>query len=366
MKLSSILFAGLVAVLAAVGIFFHDPAASAATLVVPDPASLSGMAFMGSAAGLGSRSIIGKFYARFEATLGASWVGKLCMHIDSNQESETYKWLGAVPGLREWVGGRQAKGLRTTGLTIVNKVFEATLKVLVDEIRRDKTGQVMVRVNELADSAVNHIEELVTTLIITGDTSVCYDGQYFFDTDHAEGNNSTSQANLITFDISDSVPSGQGGTATSPTAITMQYAILDGVAKILGFKDDENKPMNPQAKEFIVMAGPSLMRPVLAATSLPTLEAGAANLIKGAAGKFSITPEINPRLTAWTSSIAVFRADGNVKPFIEQEEQGVSVDAVAEGSEHEFKEREHLYGVTRIGNVGYGVWQHACKVNMQA
>jgi phage major head subunit gpT-like protein len=44
------------------------------------------------------------------------------------------------------------------------------------------------------------------------------------------------------------------------------------------------------------------------------------------------------------------------------EEQGITVDALAEGSEEEFKNRRHLYGVTAIRNVGYGYWQHGCLV----
>ena len=43
---------------------------------------------------------------------------------------------------------------------------------------------------------------------------------------------------------------------------------------------------------------------------------------------------------------------------------GVTVDAVAEGSETEFKEKKHLYGVKAIRNVGYGYWQRACYVTM--
>lgn len=34
--------------------------------------------------------------------------------------------------------------------------------------------------------------------------------------------------------------------------------------------------------------------------------------------------------------------------------------AIAEGSELEFKERKHHYGVKAIRNVGYGYWQRAC------
>ena len=41
---------------------------------------------------LGSRAIIGSFYAALEAYQGAGWVGPLSMYFgNSDQETETYK-----------------------------------------------------------------------------------------------------------------------------------------------------------------------------------------------------------------------------------------------------------------------------------
>ena len=129
-----------------------------------------------SAASLSSRAIIGEFYNTLEQNTGALWVPGTSMLVTSDQESETYKWLGMAPAMREWVGGRVAKGFRDNGITIVNKTFEATLEVLLDEIRRDKTGQVMVRVRELAGRTNAHWAKLLSTLIIAGEAAVCYDG----------------------------------------------------------------------------------------------------------------------------------------------------------------------------------------------
>jgi phage major head subunit gpT-like protein len=78
-------------------------------------------------------------------------------------------------------------------------------------------------------------------------------------------------------------------------------------------------------------------------------------------GGFTYELAVNPRLS-WTTKFAVFRTDGQTKPFIRQEEQGIQVDAIAEGSELEFKENKHHYGVKAVRNVGYGYWQHACLV----
>jgi phage major head subunit gpT-like protein len=309
-----------------------------------------------SAGSLSSRAIIGEFYATLQQDLGGMWVPGASNYFESNQESETYKWLGMSPAMREWIGGRNAKGFRDNGVTIVNKNFEATLEVLVDEIRRDKTGQVMVRVRELAQRTNAHWAKLLTDLIVLGETSgLCYDGQLFFDTDHAEGDSGT-QSNDITVDI---------GTTTAPTAGEMETGILKSIETIMGFKDDQGEPMNEGARDFTVMVPVSFMGAAAGAVHSQIIMDGASVsrtnriITLGSIGGFSVNVAVNPRLT-WTTKFATFRTDAETKALIRQEEEAVTISAIAEGSELEFKERKHQYGVKAIRNVGYGYWQRAC------
>lgn len=308
---------------------------------------------MGATA-LSSRAIIGEFYATLQQDLGLSWIDSVSNLFDSNQESETYKWLGMAPAMREWIGGRQAKGFRNDGVTIVNKNFEATLEVLVDEIRRDKTGQVMVRVRELAERTNSHWASLLSALLIAGEAAVCYDGQYFFDTDHVE-DDSGSQSNDLTSDIT---------TTTAPTSGEMETAILKSIEAILGFKDNQGEPMNEGARMFEIMVPVPFMSSAAGAIGSQIIVDSSTSrsnriLTLGSLGGFQVGLRVNPRLT-WTTKFATFRADGQTKALIRQEEEGVTMSAIAEGSELEFKERKHLYGVKAIRNVGYGYWQRAC------
>lgn len=307
---------------------------------------------------LSSRAIIGEFYNTLDQDLGGLWILGLSNYFESNQESETYKWLGMAPQMREWIGGRQAKGFRTDGTTIANKTFEATLEVLVDEIRRDKTGQVMVRVRELAQRTNSHWAKLLTALIIAGESALCYDGQYFFDTDHVEGD-SGSQSNDITNDIT---------TTTAPTAGEMETSILKAIQAILGFKDNEGEPLNENARRFLVMVPIAYMSSAASALGSTVIVDAAAtggrtnNIITmGSIGGFQIDLAVNARLS-WTTKLAVFRTDAETKALIRQEEEGVTMQAIAEGSETETKENRHIYGVKAIRNVGYGYWQRACLV----
>jgi len=310
-----------------------------------------------------SRAIIGEFYARLSQNVGAEWVPAVSMLMPSVQETENYKWLGMSPAMRQWIGGRHAKGFKTQGLSITNLEYEATLEVLTRELRRDKTGQIMTRVRELADRANSHWASLLTTLIVAGVSSVCYDTQYFFDTDHADpgATYSTSQDNDLSIDIS-AEAAAVHGTITAPSTEEMRQCILKAIAAIVGFLDDEGEPMNENANSFIVMTPLNLYPSALAACSLPIVAGGEQNVLAKAG--YQLTPVANARLTNATAVFYVFRTDGQVKPLIRQEEVPITIEAIAEGSELEFNEHKHRYGVWASRNVGYGYWQHACVVTM--
>lgn len=305
-----------------------------------------------SAKGLGSRAIIGYIIDAMDQPQN-TWVDPLSNRFTSDQESETYKWLGTSPIMREWIGGRNAKGFRENGFTIKNKTFEATLEVMVDEIRRDKTGQVMMRIQQLAERANDHDAKLLSALIVAGESTLCYDGQYFFDTDHVEGD-SGSQNNDLTSNIT---------TPSAPTPAEMESAILAATEAMFGFKDDQGEPINGSAREFLVMAPVNHLKAVAGALGTSVIIEGGAsrnNMIQavGSLGGFVYRMAINPRLTN-NDRFYLFRTDGATKPFIRQVEEDLSISAMAEGSQEEFLNNRHLYGLKKIGNAGYGLWSGA-------
>ncbi len=308
-----------------------------------------------------SRAFIGAFYKRLQQDLGSSWISGISMEFSSNQEEEIYKWLGQSPVMREWLGARQAKGLWDNSYTIKNKRYEATLEFLLRDILRDNTGQSRIRINELADRTNAHWAKLLSALIIAGESTACYDSQFFFDTDHTEGNNSTSQSNDLLIDIS-ALPAAVHGSTTAPSPQEMRNVIMQCISAIYGFKDNENEPMNELANNFLVMAPISLFDAAVSAVTASTFGGGETNTLKEA--DFNINVVSNARLT-WTEQIAVFRTDGNVKPFIRQSEAPVKMKAQAEGSAIEFTDDKWQFGVDASRNVGYGYWQHACLATME-
>lgn len=316
---------------------------------------------MGASA-LSSRAIIGEYYKTLEEGAGMGWFGQVSNLFESNQPSEVYKWLGQVPQMREWIGGRQAKGFTTNGIEIQNLKFESTLEVDVDDLRRDKTGQVLARVRELARRTNSHWTSLGTQLVLNGASQICYDGQYFFDTDHSEGA-SGAQSNSITVDIS-ALPTAVHGTPAMPSVEEMQLAITTAVQQMVGFVDDQGEPFNEDASGFLVLAPVSMMKVVKQAVATPVQIDASQTAMTAFKQDMMIEAAVSPRLSSWSDKFVVFRTDSEIKPFIRQNETDVEMKAVAEGSELEFNEDKHRYGVTARRNVGYGLWQHAVLAQM--
>ena len=311
-----------------------------------------------------SRQVIGWYYQQLAVETGIGWINLISNYFESTQAIETYPWLGATPAMREWIGGRNAKGLSENYLEIRNKLYEATLEILLADLRRDKTGQIKARVEDFATRGNTHWAKLLSELLLVADATVCYDGEYFFDTDHSEGK-SGPQSNLLTVDIS-ALPVSVTGTITNPSVEEMQLSIIKAIVQIAGFKDDQGEPMNEMAQQFVVMTPLSLWNPALNAVATPVQVGASQTAMEGLKQQnFNIQVVPNVRLGDWTSSFSVFRADGKVKPLIRQEETEIELAVKAEGSEFEFDHKAHQYGVDSNRAVGLGMWQGACKVTLE-
>lgn len=300
-----------------------------------------------------TRAVKGMLLARLD-TGPAAWVTNLAMQTSSDQASEEYGWLGATPALEEYVGKRPVSEIKENSFVVSNKDHGGAVEIRSKDMRRDKTGQIQVRINQLADRALDLPAKLLTTLIIAGESAVCYDGQYFFDTDHSEGA-SGSQSNDISVDVA---------TPTAPTVDEFSAALMAAIQAMYGFKDDAGEPMNQSAASFTVMVPVPFMGVALEAVAALLGTGGKSNTLPALQDRFKINVVVNPRLT-WTTKFAVFRDDEAAKPFILQEEAaGRDVIALGDGSEYEQLNKKQLFGVDWSGNVAYGYWQFAVLVTL--
>ena len=106
-----------------------------------------------------------------------------CRSRRPRPRSITPGW-GDISDLREWIGDRVVKALVLHDYAIRNKPFEQTIGVSRDAIEDDTYGIFGPRFTMLGDNAKRHPDKLIFALLKAGFATNCYDGQYFFDTDH--------------------------------------------------------------------------------------------------------------------------------------------------------------------------------------
>ena len=113
-----------------------------------------------------------------------SLYSRIATLVPSTNKSEDYGWLGKVPNVREWFGERVVQNLGEASYAIRNRSFELTVGVDRDDIEDDNLGIYTPMFAMLGESVAAWPDSLVWPLLNAGFATNCYDGQYFFDTDH--------------------------------------------------------------------------------------------------------------------------------------------------------------------------------------
>ena len=274
------------------------------------------------------------FNKAFEAA-ESQWQ-KTAMLVPSTGLQNDYAWLDRFPKMREWIGDKGIKALAAQGYTIVNKEWEATVSVKRIHIETDSIGIYAPMAQDAGFSGKQWPDELVAGLKNGAFAALCYDGQYFYDTDHPVAGASVSNKGTMVL---------SGATVAAAKA---SY----GAARtaVMGFTDDEGRPLGliPNLLEV----PPALETEGLLITESDELADGTRNPFKGTAEVL-----VNPWLT---SSTAWFLHVTNrpLKPFIFQQRKAPHfVTQTNMDSDNVFKRGEYLYGAESSGNAGYGLWQ---------
>ena len=126
------------------------------------------------------------FNGAFQRGIGmhASMRERVATRVPSTTNKEEYGWLGKIPSVREWLGDRVVHAAAAHDYTIKNKQFELTLGVDRKDIVDDNIGIYSPLFEEMGMSTAAHPDTLVFDLLKNGFATACYDGQFFFDTDH--------------------------------------------------------------------------------------------------------------------------------------------------------------------------------------
>lgn len=281
------------------------------------------------------------FLASFDQFTPA-WM-RHAMTVPSTTKTVIHNWLGRVGAMKEWIDTKAVDQLRGMDLTISSKDWENTLSVDRNDIEDDLLGMYNPRIQDLGQRAKQHPDALLTSLRIAGTGStqgLCYDGQFFYDSDHAEGDSGV-QANLIT---------GAGTTAAN-----IRTDWFKAKAALRKFKDDKGEP-------FVLNLGNQDALAVIP----PDLEAVFDEINNPAPGstvpKTLIPYEVDSRLIDVNDWYVDF-VGAPVKPFIHQTRKAVNFVSLDDpnATETVFMRKKFHYGVEGRYVMAYGLWQFSVK-----
>lgn len=271
-----------------------------------------------------------------------SWA-KIAMLVPSTSGQNDYAWLSAFPKMQRWIGAKAVKNLKGFKYSITNEDFEATIEVERNDIEDDNLGIYATQAKGAGMSAKQLPDEIVYDVVNAGFTNRCFDGQYFFDTDHpvvqADGRLG-SVSNMFDKKLSaESVAEAQASLGAAGMAM-------------MEFKDDEGRSLN--VKPNVLLVPPALMFVANLLMTTDRLEDGKANPFKGAY-EVVVEPRLRSR-SAW------FLLDTTkpVLPFIYQErKKPVLVEQTDPQSDAVFSTKKFKFGAEARAAGGYGFWQTA-------
>lgn len=256
---------------------------------------------------------------------------KVATTVPSTTGEQDYKWLGQMPGMREWIGEREVQSLAAYDYLIKNKKFEMTVGVPRDDIEDDKYGVYTPLFSNMGEAAALHPDELVFGALMNGFDEKCYDGLSFFNEGHMSG--------------------GKAYSNRSKKKLTRD-SYLEARTAIMSIKGDKGKSL--KLLPDLLVVSPKLeyeARLILEADQVD----GTSNILKGTA-KLHVEPMLAEKEDYWF----LLCTGRFLKPLIYQVRKPIKfVTLTKETDENVFMYDEYRYGADGRSNAGYGFWQMA-------
>ncbi len=260
------------------------------------------------------------------------------METTSTGASETYDFLNGLPGMKEMGGEAAIRNISTSGFTIVNKEFEATVGVKVADVERDKLGIYSNEFSEMGSDAAFHPDELCAELLNKGFVNKDYTNKAFF----AEDKKLNPEDN-----------SNKARKFTNKGTAALDGPSFSAARTSLRKRTNAEGKNLKLGKKLLLIVPPALEE---VANKLMTAEElnGSTNTLRNAAEVLVIN-ELSSD-TAWF----LIEVGKNVKPLIVQYEvKPMWAQVTNLNDSHVVLKKTFLYQVYDRKNVGYGMPQLA-------
>ncbi len=311
------------------------------------------------------KGYLAALFKPLEDDVGKGWAQRVGITIPSNQEMETYRFLGNPPQIRKWVGNRQTKFMPPFQHVIANDTYEGTVDFPVNDFRFDKSGHIMLRMGELGIRARQHWDVLGTQVLLNNPTA--YDGVTLLSTasSHTQGGGFTFKNSLVAADV----PALSVSNPTNPTQQEMVAAIMGVIQYFFTYQDQTGSPLNGDAKKFIVMVPPNLWGAAMTAVRAARLNFGQDNPLMEQDYSVEVVPN-GWLVTGFVGSATntnffyVFRVDSQFRPIVFQDVTGWEAQMLGPGSDTTVMKDRIIYGVRAVRGSGAGEPAHAIKATL--
>lgn len=290
-----------------------------------------------------------QFQSAFAAT-EQLWQG-FATKMPSGTETELYNWIAQLPGLEEVAGPAKLRNVPLRDYTLTNKKFKGRITLDKYKVRDDTHGAFAQTAYAFGESVAKWPDEQIAAAVEAATTNLCYDGQYFFDTDHPY---SIDDASLGTY--SNKLVGASYNLASDPIGVWQAASELMGT-----FKGDSGKPLGltadvlmvpPQLRRYAMQAARAELVPQVVTNVLGTERvavAGVTNIYKG-----DFTVIVNPYLT--TQAAYVMCSKKAIRPFVWQvRDEPIFVQRVDPTDPACFDEDQFIYGCEARGVPGYSL-----------
>jgi len=257
---------------------------------------------------------------------------KIATVVPSATREQSYKWLGQMPGMREWIGERELQSLEAHDYSIKNLKFEASYGVARDEIEDDVYGIYSPYFSSMGDMAARHPDELVFNALKAGFKAKCYDGKAFFADNHESG---------------DKKFSNKGKEKLSAESY------MKARTSMMSITGDKGKGLNVVPNLLVVSpANEQAARMILTADQIN----GTTNILKGTAELL-----VEPSLAgAGEHAWYLLCTTSFLKPLIYQVRKAIKFTSLTKDTDtNVFMQDKYIYGADGRSNAGYGFWQMA-------
>jgi phage major head subunit gpT-like protein len=258
------------------------------------------------------------------------------MEVPSSSRSSLHAWLANQSSVKEWLGRRKLNSFGTRHWEVVNRNWELSYSFDVNQIADDLSGLVAEAVMAARQNGAKwarHEDLLCASTLEAGNAATCYDGQFFFDSDHPtdlEGLTSGTFDNTISGALSHST-------------------VYSALKKLMSYKNMDGSPMVPPGAKVKLMTPPALMDRVDSILYTKSLTPATAYALFGTGGASEnplyqrMEGVTNQYLTSDTVWYVVAEVDG-IKPIMFQRRQGIETAEQGPGSQLYFDEKKVAIG----------------------